>query len=186
MEYRTTELSLQQCMGSRCYSTNEPAARVDCMWLDKPTALQGQAIHTLHGGQEFSQMALGGGIAYLWTSLEGVWLMNGTEGGVAYVTSCTWSHHSLVPRPLPDFISPWLRGKIWEWPGDKASHITHFHSDPVHAERCISWASSNCQHTRWNLVCKQCHVYIPVIRVVSRIRSTAKHFSLWSDHVVCK
>ena len=28
---------------------------------------------------------------------------------------------SLVPRPLPDFISqPW-RNKIWEWPGDKAS-----------------------------------------------------------------
>ena len=31
---------------------------------------------------------------------------------------------SLVPRPLPDFISqPWrkkLRDKIWEWPGDEA------------------------------------------------------------------
>ena len=37
---------------------------------------------------------------------------------------------SLVPRPLRDFISqpwrkidfsPWLRDKIWEWPGDEAS-----------------------------------------------------------------
>ena len=36
---------------------------------------------------------------------------------------------SLVPRPLPDFISqPWRkistaaqRGKIWEWPGDEAT-----------------------------------------------------------------
>ena len=35
--------------------------------------------------------------------------------------------HSLVPRPLPDFIAadfffPRLRDKIWEWPGDEASH----------------------------------------------------------------
>jgi len=30
---------------------------------------------------------------------------------------------SLVPRPLPDFISqpPWLRYKIWEGPGDEAT-----------------------------------------------------------------
>ena len=36
---------------------------------------------------------------------------------------------SLVPRPLPDYISqpwrkidfsPWLRDIIWEWPGDEA------------------------------------------------------------------
>ena len=29
---------------------------------------------------------------------------------------------SLVPRPLPDFISqlPRLRDKIWEWPGNEA------------------------------------------------------------------
>ena len=31
-----------------------------------------------------------------------------------------WLMVSLVPRPLPDFISqPW--DKIWEWPGDEAS-----------------------------------------------------------------
>ena len=41
--------------------------------------------------------------------------------------SLTWQADrcSLVPRPLPDFISqPWrkvgLRDKIWEWPGDEA------------------------------------------------------------------
>ena len=27
--------------------------------------------------------------------------------------------HSFDPRPSPDF-SPWLRDKIWEWPGDEA------------------------------------------------------------------
>ena len=37
---------------------------------------------------------------------------------------------SLVPRPLPDFIShpcfsPRLRGKIWEWPGDEARWLQH-------------------------------------------------------------
>ena len=41
---------------------------------------------------------------------------------------------SLVPRPLPDFISqPWrkvdfspqLRDKIWEWPGDEAMQRVH-------------------------------------------------------------
>ena len=37
----------------------------------------------------------------------------------------SWSWGSLVPRPLPDFISQpwrkkWLRDKIWEWPGDEA------------------------------------------------------------------
>ena len=45
---------------------------------------------------------------------------------------------SLVPRPLPDFISghrymtsqpPRLRDKIWEWPGDKAASVhSPFHS----------------------------------------------------------
>ena len=33
-------------------------------------------------------------------------------------------HSSLVPRPLPDFISQ-LRDKIWEWPGDEAMFILH-------------------------------------------------------------
>ena len=35
-----------------------------------------------------------------------------------------YQHDSLIPRPLPDFISqPWLRDKIWEWPGDETSQI---------------------------------------------------------------
>ena len=29
-------------------------------------------------------------------------------------------HPSLIPRPLPDFISPWLQDKIWEWPDNEA------------------------------------------------------------------
>ena len=34
---------------------------------------------------------------------------------------------SLIPRPLPDFIShPWLRDKIWEGPGHEAT-IFHVH-----------------------------------------------------------
>ena len=33
---------------------------------------------------------------------------------------------SLVPRPLPDFISqPWRKIKIWEWPGDEARTTYH-------------------------------------------------------------
>ena len=38
-----------------------------------------------------------------------------------------WPFSSLVPRPLPDFISqprPW-RDQIWEWPGDEASLLAH-------------------------------------------------------------
>ena len=37
--------------------------------------------------------------------------------------------HSLVPRPLPDFISQlWrkMRDKIWEWPGDEATLLILF------------------------------------------------------------
>ena len=34
-------------------------------------------------------------------------------------------HHSLVPRPLPDFISQ-LQDEIWEWPGDEANYIIFF------------------------------------------------------------
>ena len=42
--------------------------------------------------------------------------------------ACIYLHvFSLVPRPLPDFIpmSPQLRDKIWEWPGDEASMYYH-------------------------------------------------------------
>jgi len=31
-----------------------------------------------------------------------------------------WGTASLIPRPLPDFISPQQRDKNWEWPGDEA------------------------------------------------------------------
>ena len=32
---------------------------------------------------------------------------------------------SLVPRPLPDYISPQLQDKIFEWPGDE-SRVWHY------------------------------------------------------------
>ena len=46
----------------------------------------------------------------------------------------TLSGNSLVPRPLPDFISqpPRLWDKIWEWPGDEARVVTH-HTLMLHA-----------------------------------------------------
>ena len=54
----------------------------------------------------------------LGTRLEEPWL--------APLSSTTLSFTSLVPRPLPDFISqPWLRDKIWEWPGDEATVLPH-------------------------------------------------------------
>ena len=38
---------------------------------------------------------------------------------------CVYCCDSLIPRPPPDFISqPWLRDKIWEWPGDEAIVVT--------------------------------------------------------------
>ena len=47
-------------------------------------------------------------------------------------------YHSLVPRPLLDFISqprrtgfsPWPRDKVWEWPGDEATTTRLFGYDP--------------------------------------------------------
>ena len=38
---------------------------------------------------------------------------------VLTVSTISGSWHSNDPRPSPNF-SPWLRDKIWEWPGDKA------------------------------------------------------------------
>ena len=38
----------------------------------------------------------------------------------------TYHSVSLVPRPLPDFISqPWGH-KVWEWPGDKATTVSKY------------------------------------------------------------
>ena len=32
------------------------------------------------------------------------------------------NHNSLIPRPLPDFLTPVLQiKKIWEWPGNEAN-----------------------------------------------------------------
>ena len=51
-------------------------------------------------------------------------IREGYEG--IHITTQRVQTHSLVPRPLPDFISqPWLQDKIWEWPGDEANKPIH-------------------------------------------------------------
>ena len=64
---------------------------------------------------------------------------------------CVYVYLSLVPRPLPDFISqlwrkidfPPLQDKIWEWPGNEAMCIYDVMYDVLYITSVVSWS------TRW-------------------------------------
>ena len=57
---------------------------------------------------------------------------------IACTSYNTGVNYSLVPRPLPDFISQ-LRDKIWEWPGNEAIVYTPDMIQSEHLLHCYMY-----------------------------------------------